>query len=101
MTEAEREALLREKLQAIGTDVFPDYEVQWSTVAIRHHGSYSFLEAESEPSIYPGVIFVKRFDEAGNMQDCGCYVKMPDGWRLHYATIDAPEDWKSIEPSLF
>lgn len=100
MDNAAREELLRKKLQDIARDAFPDDDVEWRVIAIRHHGAYAFVEAEARPPTvgYPAFIFVQHFDAVG-MRDCGCYAKMKDGWKILCTTPGAPGDWKNIPPA--
>lgn len=98
---AKREAAVRERIQDIGEDTFPDDEVDWKVLHIRHSGDYCFAEVEAEPATvgYPRFIFVVHFDGFGHMQECGCYCMADGQWTLLTTTPGTPSDWKKIPPA--
>jgi hypothetical protein len=99
MPQRARESTIREHIQEIASDAFPDDDVQWKVRGFHHSGDYSFVEVEPVPPTvgYPKFIFVLHFDGFGHMQDCGCYC-WNGAWQLHSTSPGAPQDWKRISP---
>ncbi len=97
---ASREGAIRERIQDIGEDTFPDDDVDWKLLGVRHSGDYCFAEVEPEPDTvgYPRFIFVLHFDAFGHMQECGCYCMADGNWTLLTTTPGMPDDWKKISP---
>jgi len=94
----ERERIIRERIQGIGEDTFPDDEVHWRVLSIRHVAEYSLVEAEPVPATVgdPGFAFVLHFDAGGNMQDCGCYCLDRGTWNLLCTTPGTPTSWRAL-----
>ncbi len=98
MDEAAREKQVRERIQDIGAETFPDDAVEWRVLSVRHDGDYTLVTAESSPASvgYPRFVFVQHFDAGGRMQDCACYVMAQDRWSLLCSNPEAPAGWKGI-----
>ena len=96
---AKREAAIRERIQDIGEDTFPDDDVDWKLLGFRHEGDYCFAEVEPDTVGYPRFIFVLHFDGFGHMHECGCYCMADGSWTLLSTTPGAPTDWKKISPT--
>jgi hypothetical protein len=96
----ERKQVILEHIGEIAGDTFPDDDVEWKVLGIRHEGEYSFVESEPVPPTvgYPRFKFVLRFEAFGRVHDVGCYALVGDKWSLLAATPGAPQDWRSIEP---
>ena len=98
MQAAERERLIREGLQSIGEDTFPDDQVEWGILSIRHVGEYSLaISAPSPPSVgYPQFAFVLHFGVSGPMRDCACYCFDRGTWKLLCTSPGTPTEWKTL-----
>ena len=96
-----REPLIRQHLQAIGLENFPDdTEVAWRLVKIIDAGAYCIVEATSEPTVgYDKFRFVLDFPSPTVPRTAGCYCwERRRGWSLLFTNPDVPEDWERLGP---
>jgi len=97
-----REPVIRQRLQAIGLESFPDdTDVTWRLLGIVDAGAFSIVEAAPEPDTvgYPRFRFVLDFPSPDTPRVVGCYCWERGGrWGLLFADPGAPEDWKRLGP---
>lgn len=93
----EREAWLRQNIQNLGQESFPeDPDVAWRVLAVTHKGAFSAAEAEAHPATvgYPKFKFVAEFTDGPRLVGCLCW---NDGkWEPLFSVEDAPEDWLEL-----
>ena len=91
--------LIRERIQAIGQDSFPDDTgVAWRVLAIEHKGEFAFVESEPVPATvgYPRFRFVLRQGATGDINVLGCYCLDGGKWSLLFTDPRFPEDWRGV-----
>ena len=93
-----RDQVIREKIQVIGEDSFPDDEVTWNSGEIVHTGHYSSVEAVPEPSTvgYEKFKFILGFVDEKKFYVVGCYCWHNNGWSLLFDDPKAKDDWKKL-----
>ena len=99
--ERERDQIIREKINDIGRETFPeDTEVSWEILKIVHAGKYSFVETEPDPSTlgYPKFILVLAFTKSGKPIEVGCYCFERNQWDLLSTSEGTSSDWQDLFP---
>ena len=94
-----RDAFIRDNIQAIGLDSFPDNDdVTWSVRRVWHEGEFSMVEAEPQPPTvgYPSFRFVLHFGGSSQGVVAGCYALTNNGWSLLFSSPDAGTAWRSL-----
>jgi hypothetical protein len=97
----DRDQLIRERINDIGRESFPeDTGVSWDVLKIVHAGEYSFVEAEPDsPEVgYPKFIFVLKFAESGKPFEVACYCFDKKRWTLLSSSEGTSPDWQELFP---
>jgi hypothetical protein len=97
----ERDQIIRERINDIGREDFPeDTGVSWDVLKIVHAGEYSFVEAEPDsPDVgYPKFIFVLQFMKSGKPFGVACYCFDKKRWSLLSTSDGASTDWQELFP---
>jgi hypothetical protein len=96
----QREEAIRQGIQKIGTQWFPNDEVQWSVRRMTHHGVFSLVEAVPAPDTvgYPRFEFVLHFRRDSAFEVAGCYCWNHERWELLFTSPGVPGDWLGIPP---
>lgn len=95
---AAREKLIKEHIQHIGEESFPDDEVKWTVTEMLHKGRYCAAEAIAQPPTvgYEKFRFIIGFVDESEFYVVGCYCWHRNKWSLLFTDPDAKEDWKNI-----
>jgi hypothetical protein len=100
MPESDRESWIRQNINHIGRDAYPDYpDVKWTFHGVVHQGGYTFVEAEptpADPIGWPRVRFVLRCEADAQPILAGGYGLEQAGWQRIFATSDTPTDWDQL-----
>ena len=93
-----RDQLIKENMQKIGRDSFPDDEVTWNIETIIHKGNYSSVEAFPTPSTvgYEKFKFILGFPEKRSFYVIGCYCFHNEKWSLLFTDPAAKDDWRKL-----
>jgi hypothetical protein len=93
-----RDQVIRENIQVIGEDSFPDDQVAWNSGEIIHKGHYSSVEAVPHPSTvgYEKFKFVLGFVDEEKFYVVGCYCWHDNEWSLLFTDPKAKDDWKKL-----
>ncbi len=89
----DKDALIRENIQTIGLDSFPDDEnVTWNIIKIEHKGKYSYVEAKPDPDMvgYPQFKFVIAY-KGESLEAVACYCLEGGKWGLLFDTPGYPD----------
>jgi hypothetical protein len=87
--------IVRENIQRIGEESFPDDEVRWQMITITNKGEYCFIESDAWPR-YDKFIFVLIFTDDHSYKMAGCYCWDDNQWGLLFTNPDEKEDWMEI-----
>jgi len=95
-----RETSIREGIDRVGRECFPDDDVAWSVRRMTHHGVFSLVEGVPEPDSvgYPRFEFVLHFQHDGTFEVAGCYCWNHERWELLFTSPGVPGDWLGIPP---
>ncbi len=101
MNISDREALIRERIQEIAEDVFPDNtDVTWEILAISHEGAYSLVESKPDPDTvgYPAFKFVVSFGSIapGSTNAAGVYCLQDGKWTLLCSDPRDSDEWRKL-----
>ena len=93
-----REQHIKENIQQIGEESFPDDEVTWNPGKIIHEGHYSSVEAFPTPPTvgYEKFKFILGFTDESKFYVVGCYCWHKDTWSLLFADSSAKDDWMKL-----
>ena len=93
-----REEIIRENIQKIGEDSFPDDEVVWNIGEIIHKGHYSSVEAVPYPTTvgYDKFKFILGFENEQRYYVVGCYCWSDNQWLLLFSDPAAKDVWKNL-----
>jgi len=95
----DRDEVIRQGIQQIGLDSFPeDTEVAWRVWAIRHEGSYSAVDADASPATvgYDKFRFVLRFQDEDRFTVVGRYCYEGGRWRPLFSDPAASDEWRAL-----
>jgi hypothetical protein len=94
----ERERIIRERINDICQESFPDdTDVSWTVLRITHESKYSFVECEPDSTEvgYPKFVLVLTFTESGKAREEGCYAFERGRWDLLSSSSDSSE-WQHL-----
>jgi len=93
-----RNQVIRNNIQAIGEDSFPDDEVAWNIGEIIHKGHYSSVEAIPYPLTvgYGKFKFILGFADEQKFYVAGCYCWDNNQWSLLFTDPAAKDVWKKL-----
>jgi hypothetical protein len=94
----DKEAVIKGKIQDIGTDCFPDDEVDWNVLGIQHHGVYTAVESKPSGFIgYEKFKFILTFKQDGEPHVEGCYRWEGGQWLMLFTDpATKTEEWKGL-----
>lgn len=94
----DEESKIRESLQALASEAFPDNQVAWRIEALRRKDAFYCVEARPEPDEvgYPRLRFIVGLGATGSPLDFGCYCLDQGRWLLLYTTPDTSTAWKTM-----
>ena len=98
---SKREALIRERINEVGQESFPDDpDVDWAILKMTHHGVFSIVEVEPSPDEvgYSRFEFVLHFPSPDDLGVAGCYCWSHDRWELLFTSSEVPDEWLTIPP---
>ncbi len=95
---SDRDSIIRERIQELGEESFPDDEVAWSVQTIVHKGPYSAVEAVPSPATvgYEKCRFILGFTNPDTCFVVGSYCWNGSGWSLLFSDPRARDDWQKL-----
>ncbi|MHC4874353.1 MAG: hypothetical protein ACYTFY_21075 [Planctomycetota bacterium] len=89
---ATREEIINRDIQTIGSESFPDDDVNWEILDIVNDGGYYFVETapDSDDVGYEKFIIILKFTDAENYVVAGCFCWEDEQWNLLFT--DALEE---------
>ena len=94
----DRERIVKDHIQMIGEESFPDDQVKWNIIKITFKENYAFVESEPSPATvgYAKFTFVVRFPDNQSCTVAGCYCWDHNKWDLLFTDPKEPENWKIL-----
>ncbi len=95
---AHKEDTVRNSIQALGSDAFPDDEVSWTVKNIISKDDYVFTEVEPLPNTvgYDKYVFVLTPEKTETYTIISCFVLDNGQWDLLFTDPRDTNDWTAF-----
>lgn len=94
----DRDRIVRENIQVIGEESFPDDEITWNIKGIKNVGKFCFVESDPLSTMvgYDKFTFILKFTDDQSYTVAACYGWENNQWSLLFTNPSENDDWKDI-----
>ncbi len=92
------ENIIRNNIQSIGDESFPDSVVEWGIANLFCKGQYGFVEVVPKPNEvgYEKFIFVINVEGENSFNVASCYSWENNKWEILFTDSNERDEWKEV-----